>query len=369
VTPLTILFTNNTLALRAGTELYIRDLALELRARGHQPIAFSTILGGVAAELCAAGVEVVDRLDRAMPAPDLIHAHHHIETMMALLRFPDTPAIAVCHGAAQWEETPIVFPRILRHVAVDDACLARLREMPGLPGPSLRQIFNFVDMARFPPRPPLPAVPARAAVLNNEIASSNVLPALREACERRGIALDVFGAAAGRPLDDPGRVLGDYDIVFGKARCALEGMAVGAAVILCAASGLGPLVTTNEVDRLRRLNFGFRTLDRPVTTEAIGEELDRLDAADAARVSERIRTEASLTGAADQWEALYAEVLSEDARRGDQDRLAEGLAASDYIRGISDIFKAGFATYSEVIRLRAELATARPRPASPAAGE
>jgi hypothetical protein len=358
VTPLTILFTNNTLALRAGTELYIRDLALELRARGHRPIAFSTILGDVAGELRAGGVDVIDQLDPLMSPPDLIHAHHHIETMMALLRFPDAPAIAVCHGSAQWEETPIVFPRILRHVAVDDACLARLRETPGLPESSIQQIFNFVDMTRFPSRPPLPPVPARAAVLNNEIADANVLPAIRDACERRGIALDVFGAAAGRPLDDPGSVLGDYDVVFGKARCALEGMAVGAAVILCAASGLGPLVTASEFDRLRRLNFGVRTLDRSVTPEAVGEELDRIDAADAARVSARIRTEASLTHAADQWEALYSAVLGEDARRGDPDRVAEGRAATDYLRSISDIFKAGFATHSEVIRLRAELATA-----------
>lgn len=358
MTPLTILFTNNTLAIRAGTELYIRDLALELRARGHTPIAFSTILGDVADELRAGGVEVIDRLDRLMPPPDLIHAHHHIETMMVLLRFPDTPAVAVCHGAAQWEETPIVFPRILRHVAVDDACMARLCETPGLPQSRTRQIFNFVDMTRFPSRPPLPDVPLRAAVLNNEISESNVLPAIRDACERRGIALDVFGAAAGQTLEEPGRTLGEYDVVFGKARCALEGMAVGAAVILCAASGLGPLVTTSEFERLRRLNFGFRTLDQPVTHEAIGAQLDRFDAADAARVSARIRAEASLSRAADQWEALYTEVLTEDAGRGAADRLAEGCAAADYLRSISDIFKAGFATNSEVIRLRDALARA-----------
>ncbi len=353
MTPLTILFTNNTLAIRAGTELYIRDLAFELRARGHAPIAFSTILGDVADELRAGGVEVIDRFDRLTAQPDLIHAHHHIETMMALLRFPDTPAVAVCHGAAQWEETPIVFPRILRHVAVDDACLARLRATPGLPESSTRQIFNFVDMTRFPSRPPLPDVPRRAAVFNNEIAESNVLPAIRDACERRGLALDVFGAAAGRTLEEPGRALGAYDVVFGKARCALEGLAVGAAVVLCAASGLGPLVTTREFERLRRLNFGFRTLDHPVTPEAIGAQLDRYDAADAARVSARIRAEASLSRAADQWEALYAEVLSEDARRGEADRLAEGCAAADYLRSISDLFKTASATHSEVIRLRA----------------
>ena len=37
---------------------------------------------------------------------------------------------------------------------------------------------------------------------------------------------------------------GDYDLVFAKARCALEAMAVGAAVVLCDTHGLGPMVTS-----------------------------------------------------------------------------------------------------------------------------
>jgi hypothetical protein len=39
---LRVLITNNTLAGRAGTELYVRDTALELLKRGHSPIAYST---------------------------------------------------------------------------------------------------------------------------------------------------------------------------------------------------------------------------------------------------------------------------------------------------------------------------------------
>jgi hypothetical protein len=53
-----VLFTNNTLAGRMGTELYVRDVAVALLKRGHQPIAYSTILGDVADELRAAGIPV-----------------------------------------------------------------------------------------------------------------------------------------------------------------------------------------------------------------------------------------------------------------------------------------------------------------------
>ena len=46
-----ILITNNTLAHRAGTELWVRDVSLRLLERGHSPIAYSRQLGEVAAEL------------------------------------------------------------------------------------------------------------------------------------------------------------------------------------------------------------------------------------------------------------------------------------------------------------------------------
>jgi hypothetical protein len=59
-----VLITNNTLAARAGSELYVRDLALALLARGHQPIAYSRRLGEVAAEIRRATVPVVDDLRR-----------------------------------------------------------------------------------------------------------------------------------------------------------------------------------------------------------------------------------------------------------------------------------------------------------------
>ena len=91
---LRILITNNTLAGRAGTELYVRDIALALLNRGYHPIAYSSLLGEVAQELRAATVPVIDRLDALAVPPDLIHGHHHLETMTALLHFPRVPAIS-----------------------------------------------------------------------------------------------------------------------------------------------------------------------------------------------------------------------------------------------------------------------------------
>lgn len=95
---LRVLITNDALDRRAGTEVYVRDLALGLLERGHKPIAFSTVLGDVARELQAATVPVIDDLNSLAVRPDIIHGHHHVEAMMALLHFPQTPAVHFCHG-------------------------------------------------------------------------------------------------------------------------------------------------------------------------------------------------------------------------------------------------------------------------------
>src|SRR5581483_5418394 len=123
---LRVLITNNTLATRAGSELYVRDLATALLERGHQPVAYSTVLGEVAEELRMATIPVVNDLDLLAVKPDIIHGQHHFETMTALLRFPSAPAIYVCHGWWPWEETPPHFPRIRQYVAVDYTCRDRL---------------------------------------------------------------------------------------------------------------------------------------------------------------------------------------------------------------------------------------------------
>jgi Glycosyltransferase Family 4 len=326
-----ILFTNNTLRWRAGSELYTLDLARRLLARGHRPIAFSTSLGPVAEELRRATIPVVDDLAKLSEPPDIIHAQHHFEAMIALLHFPGVPALFVCHGWLPWEETPLLFPRILRYVAVDDTTLDRLELEAGIPADRIERFLSFVDLDRFRPRPPLPERPAKALVFSNQAREESFLPVVREACSRRGIALDVAGLAAGHVIDRPEEVLPAYDLVFAKARCALEALAVGNAVVLCDHTGSGPLVTSAGLDRLRPLNFGVRTLREPLSPEALGREIDRYDPADAARVSARIREEAGLDASVDRYLDLYARILAEHRGRPSSP-LEESRAAAAYVR-------------------------------------
>ena len=231
--------------------MYVRDVALSLLRRDHHPVAFSMRLGPVAEELRAATVPVVSDLEAVGEPPDVIHGHHHLETMIALLHFPGVPAISFCHGWLPWEENAPRFPRILRYVAVDEACRDRLVAESGAPPLGSRccgasWISDGSALAALPP------LPLRALVFSNAASEATHLPPVREACARLGIALDVAGLASGRVASRPEDLLPAYDLVFAKARAALEALAVGAAVIVCDAAGLAGRVTTSNLERLRR---------------------------------------------------------------------------------------------------------------------
>jgi len=313
---LKILITNAYLDDYAGTQVVVRDLALELRRQGHEPMVYSPRLGPVAAELRDSGVLVTGQLSNLNVTPDIIHGQHYT-AMEALLQFPSTPAVYVCHSSvAGYVETVPYFPRILRYVAVDDLCKKRVESVPGVSGERIRVFWNAVDLQRYQQRSPLPAKPSRALVFSNNAGNSTPLRAVRKACRKAGLQLDVLGAASGNPVPNPERFLSRYDIVFAKARCALEALAVGNAVVLCDVKGLGPMVSTKNFDRLRPMNFGHGLLVNPLRPELIVSEIERYDPGDAAAVTQRIRREADLAEAVRQWTKLYAEVIEEFRRSG-----------------------------------------------------
>ncbi len=329
--PLRILLTNITLATRTGTELWIKEAALGLLRRGHAPMVYTPDPGAIAGEIRNATVPVVDDLSRLGVCPNVIHGHHHQPTLAALLHFPGVPALFVSHDWISWNDQPPRFPRILRYVAVDTTNRDRLVVENAIPEDKVRVLLNWVDLERFRPRAPLPERPRRALIFSNAARSVTTLPAIQEACRRAGLELDVVGEGAGRLLERPEEVLGEYDLVFAKGRAALESLAVGTAVVLCDVRGLGPLVTSADFDALRLLNLGARTLRDPVTPDGLLREIRRYDARDAAEVSRRVRETAGMEPALDQLVDLYGEVIAEGERLAPWDPVEEARAAAAYL--------------------------------------
>ncbi|MEO8383374.1 MAG: glycosyltransferase [Acidobacteriota bacterium] len=330
-----ILITAGSLDAVGGVQVYVRDLAAWLLARGHSPVVYGPQLGDAAAQLRRLTIPVTDDLDTIAVAPEVIHGNSSAETMTALLHFPSVPALFTCHAWRGRSGSAPRFPRLLRYVAVDDTCADRLRLEEGVSPETLTVLLNGVDTKRYQARvAPLPPRPRRALVFGNAAHETTHLPVIREACQRSGIEVDVISSSSGTFTDHPEAFLGRYDLVFAKAKCALEAMACGAAVILCDVAGMGGLVRAVDLDRLRRLNFGARTLSAPVNVDALAREIAAYDPADAAVVSERIRR----TAASDDLHARILELCEEVVALQAQapiDRDQEARAAARFLRELT----------------------------------
>jgi hypothetical protein len=241
------------------------------------------------------------------------------------------------------------FPRVARYLAVDDTCRDRLVFEHGLPGTQVRVRLNAVDLVRFQPRGPLPVTPARALVFGNA-AGGGYLQAIEQACAGRGIAVDVAGFRSGKVLDRPEETIGRYDLVFAKGKAALEAAATGTAVVLADVRGIGPMVTTQNLDALRPLNFGNRALRSEPSVDAIAREVARYDAADAAAVSQRIRATAGHDLLVDELLDLYAEVIAERAGVSD-DPVEELRAAGRYLERLAGPLRQRDLLHSVVLAL------------------
>jgi glycosyltransferase involved in cell wall biosynthesis len=353
--PISVLLTNNALGPRAGSETYVRDVALALLRRGHRPVAFSLVLGEVADELRRATIPVIDDATRLGEAPDVIHGHHHVETLIAALTFPGAPVVNFCHGWLPWEELPLHHPAVRRYVAVDEVCADRLVREEGIPRSRVELLPNFVDMNRFRPRPPLPPRPVRGLVLSNAAtADAGYARTIVAACHAAGIQVDVIGAASGNSSSTPELLLPAYDVVFAKARTALEALAVGCAVVLTDAAGAGPLVTPQNCEVLRARNFGIRALTHAHDTAWYGRQIAEYSASAAADVSARVRAAAGIEPAIDRLIEIYAAAIEAPPGPGDASRAAAGHCCR-----IAQPLKDAYAVAARCHSLTAELELAR----------
>jgi len=312
-----VLITNIEMKFRSGTTLYARDLALELMRQGHQPAIFTLVTGGIADELRQAGIQVETCLKRFQIQPDIIHGHHNTVTNAALQFYQGVHALYICHDHIAMIDEPPIHPRIHSYCAVSKVCAERVR-LQGIPEKEIIFLPNFVDIQRFRIRPPLPRHPRRALLFSNYANISTHLPAVQEACRQTGLELDIIGMGVGHPVERPEDILGNYDIVFAKAKAAMEAMAVGAAVILCDFSGVGPLVTSQEFAALQPFNFGFQALRNPLAPEHLVKQIARYDAEDAASVRDLLRSNHRLDETVQKLVVIYGQLINAQSSAGSE---------------------------------------------------
>ena len=228
---LRVLLTNRTLSDRTGTEIVIRDLALGLLRLGHHPFVYAHEIGAFAAELRGASIPVVDEIDAIGTTPDVIHGHHNSALAAAVARFPDVPAIFVCHDFTAWHDAPPILPSIRRYVAVDRTVADRLVIESGIPPDRVVVHLNAVDLERLCGTEPRVTSATAAGPRIRQAHRAHRRAASRVATPA-GSRSTWPAPSRGKALAAPESVLRNYDLVFTSALAALESMASGCGVVV-----------------------------------------------------------------------------------------------------------------------------------------
>lgn len=319
--PMRVLMTNLFVSSGSGSEAVVELLADGLRRAGHEPFLFAPVIGAQARRMRARGHRVADRLAYVRARPDVIHAQHATPALMAMAAFPRVPVVYASHSSIFEVEAPWPHPQIRHVTALDergrDRCIGR-----GIDPARISLVPNAVDLARFRRRPPLPQAPRRALLVAK---TQGHIDAVRAACARHGLELREVGVALGQvsaTLEDDFQ---DADIVFASGRSALEAACAGCAVVAVDGAGCAGLLTTEVLAAWRGRNFGVAILDRPTDAAVLDHAIAAYDAADAARVTDRLRAEASAEAYVERHLELYRDAIA-DPPPDDPDALALATA-------------------------------------------
>jgi len=305
-----VLITNHELGSRGGTSLYTCELAVSLHKLGIEVSVYSPILGPLATGLSNAGVSVYDDLAEMDGAPDIIHGHHHVQTMQAILRFPATRAIFVCHGVVPWQEMPFLHPNIVQYYAVSNMTAHRVWSCTKRLGAPVKLSHNWVDTDRFQAKPFIKKKPKSALIITNYTYDTTQI---EKACRQQGISVRKIGSGFGNVSDALEAEFIKADLVFGLGRTAIEAMAVGCAVILSSADGVAGLITKDNFSAYRDSNFALEFLrSENMNVDFIMDQIKNIDPDDVSDVRTLIRNSQSLDLSCKNWLAQYRYHLSKD---------------------------------------------------------
>jgi hypothetical protein len=268
---------------------------------------YTRAAGAVADDLRAAGFPVETNLDALHGPFDVIHGQHLVACSPVLALHPETPAVFVAHDNVSWFDAAPVLPNVRLYAGVSRAIAARVAHDAEIEAAKVRIVLNGVDMDRFRPGP-APNTPPRRALAFAK--NADHVAAVRDACAKRGIAVDFIGEAASVQLDDPAKALPQYDLVFASALAALEAMACLRPVVVCDGRGMAGMVDEARYQAWRPENFGLGVLNAPLSAERMLAEIDRYDPTEAVRVGERFRAEGGMRQWVDQFVALYREAIA-----------------------------------------------------------
>jgi len=277
--PLKILLGNNTFAMLAGSETWMRTLALELKKQGHSVEGFSPELGIISQELQKNGVPCYNDISTSGIKPfsfileesrnydyDVIIASHWHIVKYLREQFPKTPIISVIHGVIHKTrddagreidapEHPALDAQVNQFVAVSEEVREMLLKEYRIDAMLVR---NFFDVKQFAAKRKIAAKPEQFLLNSNYIVPEDPeVNLMREVAKHYGARLAVVGQNF-VPAADIMKAIEDSDVVIGMGRSVLEGVCAGRLGIVHGRWGYGGVIAEPNIENLRYFNFSGR---------------------------------------------------------------------------------------------------------------
>lgn len=255
---------------RGGSESYLVSIAVELQRLGH-PVTLHAVEDGPGSERARAlgiDVQVGDRLPDVQADAAIVQDAGRALALAA--DQPGLPQAFVAHSELFDAQLPPQLPGVTGAVVVmSDRMERRVRALAWAP-PVVR-LRQPVDTERFAARETIRERPMRAVALSNYLHGAR-LALLREAWEAAGVTVTAVGEEA-TPSDEPELLIGDADIVVGKGRALLEGMASARAAYVFDMAGCDGWVTPQSYPALEADGFAGQATGRAASVEALRADL------------------------------------------------------------------------------------------------
>jgi hypothetical protein len=257
-----------------GTETSVLTVAQALQRLGHEVVVAAEELGPMADHADRLAVPIARTPWELPESCDAVLTNDSVITELLAVRYPGTRLVFVNHSAIFDHQLPSLAAGAVSAVVVpSERFAARVRAMP-LAVPILR-LRQPIDTDRFVPGGDLPRRPRRALVLSNYLRGAR-RDALVEAWTQEGVEFTFVGAFGESQLD-PIAAIQATDIVVGKARAALEGMACGRAVYVFDEFGGDGWVTPEVYAAFEDDGFSGRSSGMPLDRARLRADLAAYD--------------------------------------------------------------------------------------------
>lgn len=316
-----ILLGTHHLEKREGSELFTAELAHSIQARGHE-VAVFTFFKGKIAELIEANDIPVFSPDNATAmarfTPDIVQTCHLPCAHFLRSVVPDAIWVHAMLGVIpSLEAPPLDGGAFSLGLAVSEEVVDRINQTS-----FGRDVDTAIFRNWFDDKAVMTSARAlkshgrlRVAVISNHIAPE-LIDALAALEAAGGVEVDYFGVQRRSVVVD-GRFLAKYDLVISIGRTSLLAAACGVPCIMADIHGSDGLLTVDNLDHVRTVNFSGRLQKHPITKTHVQEEIDKLRSHDREQLRNRIAVEYSLASRTE-WLLARFEGLLADRRNGAQ---------------------------------------------------